>query len=292
MEFVTSFQAHESYVLGLRFADEGRCLYSSGMDNVVRVWTTDGWQLQRTFDGHTKSVNCFALTPDEAMLVTGSSDTTVRLWDTTTGETVRVLQDRKRVVSALSLSADGAWIAAGSYKGRVSVWSMSGEVVAAFPASKQNLSAAAISPADRGVLATSGQGPTVHVWEVPSGRAAATLEAETAAVMRLGYTPDGAGLVALTYEGLLHAWDAGAWRHTDQALPSVPQARAFAFDVAGARVALLAPGLVQIYAFPGWELLDEQPVAAKVLNAVAFSPSGNLLAVGAADRMVRLWKLA
>jgi len=48
---------------------------------------------------------------------------------------------------------------------------------------------------------------------------------------------------------------------------------------------------VRIRSFPEWKALLEFPVDAKVLSAAAFSPSGQMLVVGAADRRIRVWNL-
>ena len=73
-------EAHESYVLGLKFTADCQTLVSCGMDNVVKLWSAGSWDLIRTFEGHDHSVHTMALAPDERTLVTGSSDKTVKLW--------------------------------------------------------------------------------------------------------------------------------------------------------------------------------------------------------------------
>jgi WD40 repeat protein len=286
-----TFQAHDSYVLGLRFTKDGRQLFSAGMDNVVKLWSVDDWSLIRTFSGHDKSVNCFALSPDEGTLVTGSSDATVRLWDVASGSQKMVLQDRKRVVSGLSMSADGEWIAAGSYKGRVAVWTMSGETIAAFPAATQNIGAVAFSPADRTQLVTGGLGSAVRIWSLPQAEEVASLEVPAVATMQVRFSPDGQQLIALTYEGTLHRWDARDWSPTPPLMPVTRGVRSLTLDSRGERCALLSEGRVQIRSYPAWKSLLELSVDAKVLNAAAFSPSGKWLVVGGADRKIRVWNL-
>jgi WD40 repeat protein len=286
-----TFLAHDSHITSLKFTSDGRRLFSAGMDNVVKLWSAEDLSLLRTFSGHNKSVNCLALTPDEATLITGSSDATVRIWDVATAEQRVTLQDRKRVVADLSLSLDGEWVAAGSYKGRVAIWTIKGEPIAAFPASKQNVASVALSPVDRTLLATSGLGPDIKIWSLPEGRGLTTLTLPAVAVMQVRFTPDGRHLIALTYEGALHAWRTRDWTATETPTLTIPGARLFALDGPGERCAILSEGHVQIRTVPEWKVLQAFPVDARVLSAAAFSPSGQMLVVGAADRRIRVWRL-
>ena len=58
------FEAHESYILGLLFTGDSQTLVSSGMDNMVKLWSASDWKLVRTFEGHAHSVNSLSLSPD------------------------------------------------------------------------------------------------------------------------------------------------------------------------------------------------------------------------------------
>ena len=57
------------------------------------------------------------------------------------------------------------------------------------------------------------------------------------------------------------------------------------------RCEILSEGRVQIRSLPQWKVMLQFPVDAKVLSAAAFLPSGQMLAVGAADRRIRAWNL-
>ena len=66
--------AHESHVAAVRFGPSGEHLLSSGMDNLVKLWAVPTWELVRTIEGHTKSVNCLSFSPEGTRLATGSTD--------------------------------------------------------------------------------------------------------------------------------------------------------------------------------------------------------------------------
>jgi WD40 repeat protein len=49
--------------------------------------------------------------------------------------------------------------------------------------------------------------------------------------------------------------------------------------------------MVQVWSVPGWELMDEHEIGTPAVNGMAFSHDGRWLAVGAADRRIRLFSL-
>jgi WD40 repeat protein len=127
MKEATIFEAHASYVLNLLFTGDGQTLVSSGMDNVVKLWSALDWNPLRTLEGHANSVNAISLSPDEKTLATGSTDSTVKLWSFADGQVLHTLQDRKKTVAGVQISPDGSWVGAASYGGRVAVWTLAGE---------------------------------------------------------------------------------------------------------------------------------------------------------------------
>jgi WD40 repeat protein len=48
---------------------------------------------------------------------------------------------------------------------------------------------------------------------------------------------------------------------------------------------------VQLWSVDSWSLMQAIPVSAKVVSAVAISPDSSLLAIGGADRKIRIWQI-
>lgn len=283
------FPAHSSYVLGLTFTGDSQILVSTGMDNVVKLWSVPDWRLVRTFQGHENSVNSFSLSPDETRLATGSSDNRVRLWSFPDGELLNTLQDRKKTVSSVQISPDGRWVAAGSYGGRAAVWTLDGELVVGIKASQKNLSAVAFSP-DAMVLATSGLGPAIALWSLPTGEQITTLPTDDVAVGSLTFIDAGRRyLVSLGYEGTIRFWDAEDWEEARTIQPD-DRIRGLRFSPDRRTIALSMESKVQLRSVEDWDLKQELPVSTKVVNGMAFSPNGRWFAAGAADAKVRVWE--
>jgi WD40 repeat protein len=285
-----TFEAHDSYVLGLKFTADSQTLISCGMDNVVKLWAVGSWEHIRTFKGHAHSVHTMALAPDEKTLVTGSSDKTVKLWSFPDGQKIQTLQDRKQVVSAVQISADGEWLVAVSYGGRAMIWTLSGDPVVGIKASIKNLSSVDFSP-DKKLLATCGLGDEVFLWYLPTGARAGVLTGHKTAVMKVKFVQDGRYLVSLGYEQTIRFWDTDTWRETKVVRPEVPSARGIVFSHDDQLAALLLEGRVDIMSVDNWTKMNELTISAKSVGSAAFSRDGRWLAVGAADRKIRVWPM-
>jgi WD40 repeat protein len=284
------FEAHASYVLGLGFAPDKQALISAGMDNVVKVWSVPDWELVKTLEGHANSVNSISLSPDGKTLATGSTDNTVKLWSLADGEVLHTLQDRKKVVAAVQISPDGQWVVAGSYGGRAVVWTLGGEQVAGIKASKKNLSSVAVSPHGK-TLATAGLGDEIALWALPAGEPMGTLSGHQTAVGSLTFVGDGRYLVSLGYEQAVKFWDTGTWQETRTLRSTAPGVRGIVFSPDEETAALSLEGKVQLWSVDDWALQAELPIGTKVVSAMAFSGDGQWLAIGAADRKIRIWDL-
>jgi len=168
MEKITSFLAHENYVLALQFMSGNKTLISGGMDRMIKLWSVSDWSLVKSVQGHDNSVHAMSMTGDEKLLATGSTDCMVKLWSVPQMDLLYTVRDRKKTVAEVSFSPDGQWVAAVSYGGRVAIWSIKAEPMVAFAASQKNLVSVAFSPDGR-LLAVSGLGDEISIWQLPDG---------------------------------------------------------------------------------------------------------------------------
>ena len=105
-----------------KFSPSGYYFASGGMDNTVRLWTTDRIAPIRAFTGHLSSVGCVAWHPNCNYVFSGSDDRTVRMWDIQSGRCVRLFTGSTRFVTSLAVSPNGRNVVAGDGKGNIHVW--------------------------------------------------------------------------------------------------------------------------------------------------------------------------
>jgi WD40 repeat protein len=284
------FDGHQSYVIDLVFNADSSNLITGGMDNVIKIWSTDSWQPLKQIEAHKNSVNSIALSPDGSLLASGSSDNTVALWDFPELKLRHRLRDRKKVVSNVKFSPDGEWIAAGSYGGRVMIWTIDGQEVLGIPASKKNLSCIAFSP-NQELLATSGLGDDIKIWDLSSGENLAAFSGHEVAVISLHFIQAGKQLVSLGYEQSLKFWDTQNWKLIREYETCYEKTRGLALSPDEQILVEVSEGKVLLREQETGDNIAEVPVGTKALYGVAFSPDGEWMGVGAADGKVRLWNL-
>lgn len=294
MKSIAEFHSHDNYVLGILFSPDGSLLVSSGMDKRIMLWSVADWQLSRSFQAHNNSVNGISLSPNGKILASVSTDTTVRLWDFPDANLRYTLQDRRKVVSVVRISPDGGVVASGSYGGRVALWTLIGEPLAAWQTPHKNIAGLVYTPDGR-MLATCGLGELICLWDSTSGQETRKFLGHTTAVYGLRFIKGGSQLVSWGYDQVVRFWDLASGENVrSYSYAGGTQAsglRGLYFSADEQLLAVSLDSLVQLRRTQDWELLAELPVGTRVINGIAFSPDGRLLAAGAADRKIRIWQL-
>ncbi len=292
MELIADLQTSARHAQGAIFSPDGSELITVGQDPAVKVWTSSNFEPARSLEGHTKSVNCTALTGDARTLVTGSTDKTVRIWDYRAGELLRTLKGHRNTIAAVKVSPDGGWAASASYDGSVGVWSMESDDVEPRMLKGHKRNVVSVEFLDGGAtIASSGIGGEILLWDVESGEAIGTLAGHTTASGSLQAAPDGGLLWSLGYDGRILAHSL-ADRTIEREI-GVNEERPFMFCLSsdGSRLGLTYSGGVAAYTVEPFERIGAAKTKIKGMYGVAFSPRGNLLAAASADGKTRVWRV-
>lgn len=290
MKPLITFPADPYAPLALYFTRDGRHLYSGGVGKVLRRWAVSTWEMEVEIHAHDNSVNTCAVTPDESVLITGSTDSTVKVWSLPNLTLLHTLTDRKKTVSTVTISRGGNYLVASYYGGRVAIWEPNGTPVLAFKANDKNLVNAQLSPDNR-LLATGGLTDVISIWSFPDGNAITTLKGHQTAAFPIVFLNEGRTLLTQGYEGTLREWDTRTWECTAVRQSPVNPVRSMTFSPDHSLVALATQGKVLVF-----DELDKTPihtldVGTPATGGVAFSHDNRYLAVGAADRNLRIWEL-
>jgi len=113
---------HSGEVLEIAFSPDGSLLASASTDNSVKVWNTADGSLLYTLEGHTDTVLSLAFSPDGALLLSGSRDRTVKKWLLSDGTLLDTISRMHPVrAQELAFSPDGSLFAVANDTGFVEV---------------------------------------------------------------------------------------------------------------------------------------------------------------------------
>ncbi len=268
---------HTSATFGLAFSPDGRTLATASWDTLIKLRDVPSRQPLATLRGHRSLVWCVAFSPDGKTLASGSPDQTVKLWDVTTRTNVTLKKTLKghRNVNSLAFSSDGKLLASSSDDSTVRLWSTE------FDYSPDLLQghtdwvfSMAFSPDNR-TLASAGFDGTIRLWDLPTGQGRILIPTQDPDLFALVFSPDGKTLA--TGEGFWHG---------------ARQAAAMARGAVGAvRLWSVAEGREVFSLADELETQPGTPLASHWPRAAAFSPDGEILAIGGGGGRVRFWSL-
>lgn len=191
-------------------------------------------------------------------------------------------------ISQLAFSPDSKWLAIGM-TGTVEVREIATQrVVRTFKLGQHAPDSIAFS-VDGAILAATADA-TIRLWDVESGQLLRTLKGHRGTITRLGFTPDGTGLLAADNRGAIKLWDIhegkakgslGDRSYTGHLADFAPDGSSIAWSGADRMVSV-------------WDIASRRTVhrltGHKDLVSVArFSADSRYLASGSNDQTIKVW---
>jgi WD40 repeat protein len=261
--------------------------------------------------------------PDGRMLATASADGTVRLWSLPEGHLLHEMPGHADIVDRVEFSADGKQLASTSRDFTVKIWAPATGALIYTLRGHRSLIYRSRFDAQGDHLVTTGQDGTARLWDMHTGRLVADLVGSEAPMFRARFSPDGSTLAGASWDGTIVLWPtrdpfevasvAGDDRtcadeaKADEDLVIVScEHMTRVFDLRASRITDLPPSVTSAIArdrvhvvtasgsvVTSWDLATKQArqhvdVGADV-NAMRWSPGGDIVAIGTAKGDVVLW---
>lgn len=326
-EVRTLRHSRTGWATSVAFNSTGAWLASAGADGRVVIWDAATGQERFTLPGHTGTINGLAVAPIKSAgntggerLATASADGQVRLWQISGNEasqTLPPLANHRGPVYGVAMNPARNQLATSGGDGMVKIWEVAPDqsrlVRTLASTSTGALYALTFSPAGDS-LAAAGEEGIVTIWETTQSALAKTeagarllLTGQGSPIYALAFNRDGSRLAGAGEGGAARLWDTTTGEEIS-VLPSPQEADensiplyGLAFNPAGNLLAAAGQnGLVKIWEVESSQQVASLPSTGIPVRALAFQPAlpdtfneetGDLLALGADDGSVRLWRV-
>ncbi|MEZ5940613.1 MAG: AAA family ATPase [Planctomycetaceae bacterium] len=291
--------ARSNYFLAVARWNEGRASEARTLLQRIPVkhrnieWYLDQRLFQGSFitlHGHSRGVNCAALSPGGTRIVSGSWDNTLKVWDVATGEELRTLTGHANQIYSVVFSPDGTRIVSGSADTTLKVWdTATGQELRTINGHQLGVTGVTFSPDGARLVSGSFDG-TLKVWDAPTGQEIQTLSGHTGFVSSVAFSPDGTQVASSSWDNTLKMWDAVTGQELRTLTGHRSPVNSVAFSPDGTRIVSGSwDNTLKMWdAVTGQELRTLTGHRSPV-NSVAFSPDGTRIVSGSGDNVLRVW---
>ncbi|MCK4762761.1 MAG: tetratricopeptide repeat protein [Candidatus Aminicenantes bacterium] len=279
----------DTVVLALGYTTDGRTLFSSGADKIIRTWEMYDLKKSPRLPGSAGYGYTAAFGPGGKYLAAGG-EKTVKVWEVSGWQEAVTLQGIKNRIEVLAFSPDKAHIAAGGGKS-VKIWNLSsGREAAALEGGLEGVNSLSYDPAGK-YLAAGGE-KTIKIWEISSGSEVAIFQGEDNRIGPVSFSPDGRYLASGSSTGIIDIRDlstlelAAVLKGHDGPITSI------CFSPDGSRIASssVRDKSVKIRGIWSKKKVMELRGQKSEVSAVVFSSDGKYLAAGSKTGVITVWE--
>jgi WD40 repeat protein len=267
-----------AWITAVAFHPETDLVATGHDDGLIRVWDISDGTLLREFHGYFRPVSALAFRPDGKKIVSAGEDKLMLIWSIDTGEIDGLFGGHTDRIPAMIWHPDGRRIISAGWDTTARVWNAeTHEPIILLNSHVGQVVALALSP-DGSRLACADEANAVHVWDLSTNEELQILREAEAEIRCLAFNEEGTRLVAGGADRCLHMWQPISGECLSGRVEPAGGKTSVAVSPDGRRLASAHGTAVRVWDVDSDVLLKERH--ASDLQAVAYSPDGQLLAIG------------
>ncbi len=255
-EFIGNLTGPSRWVKGLGIAPNGQWIATGDQEGVVSVYYTADNSPMYSFNDHSRAINAIAVSPRGDLLAAAAQDSSVIVWNIDSGIVEAGLYDHPGITLDLSFSPDGDKLAVGSQQA-LSIWSLENQdFVLTKSYAQKSVNAVSFSPDGKWIAYANDR--EVWIRRVSDGEVVVRLGGHTDRILDVAFSPvldSGYLLATSSSDNQVILWD----MNTSELNPQIEYQSTLQHN--------------------SWA------------STLAFSPNGDVLAVGGFDSFVNLWRI-
>ncbi len=283
---------HTGTVRAFAFAQQGRYLASGAADRTIRFWDTRDALAVSSPLVHSDVVTSLSWTADGRLLAFGSKDKTLHVVDLKDAERRAEVRFHDDSVDHVGLAADGNELASVSRELGLELWSLASMKRPSALVAHGNVLSFAFVPGTSDLVAAGLGSEGVGIFGLDTGVRQTRLPAGIERVRTLAVSEDGKYLAFAGSGARVFLWDLPARMPLTVFDSPRDEVRAVTFSRDGRWLAFAGlDHVLRVANAATFETVAELDGGAPV-QALAFSPTTNLLAAGDRDGMLSIWDVA
>lgn len=290
-------EGHGDEVYAVAISPDGSILASGNDDGTIQMWDMTTFESQ-LIEGHEGFVLDLAFRFDGAILASSSADTTVRLWQANSGVALATVSDQTDYVYSVDFYPEGALLVAAGHDGSMRFWNTAtGQFWRTYTnVQEEKIRSVAFDP-NNPVLAVAGQNDSVTLWSLDESPVLGQILTDhSERVAALAFSPDQPLLASaggIDTDTAIRLWDAtrGDLQATLEGHGASVTAVAFNPIESDQLTSVSLDHTALFWNTKLGERIGSIELADSIFS-VAYSPGGELVALGSHDGSIRLWNIA
>ncbi|HEX4167191.1 MAG TPA: hypothetical protein VHZ55_17135 [Bryobacteraceae bacterium] len=279
----------DDYGVALKWAPKARTLVVGTSDGTVTVFDGNGQVLAR-WSAHRNGLNALAWSANGQRLATGGQDGQARIWDPNTGLCVEEIPTEAQWVECVAYSPREEHLAITAGR-KLAIWSGKGNRLEQYPDQPSTIADIDWQP-DSVFFAVACYGK-LSIYQVGSTKPVKEF-AWKGSILRVKWSPDGDFIATGNQDATVHFWYRKSGR--DLEMSGYPfKVRELSWDTDSRLLATGGGPAVTVWNCSGKGPAGTRPIElqghVEPVSALCFQHKGALLASGARDGRVCIWKI-